>query len=103
MKDVAIENRKCRYVDENYLDVYEYYSYSACLVQCRKDAHFKTCNCTHHLMPNTGMNKNKNCVRLTLIVCYFANIISANFCRTIRTMCIIKFVGIKYPSEYKSF
>lgn len=75
MKDVAIENRKCRYVDENYLDVYEYYSYSACLVQCRKDAHFKTCNCTHHLMPNTGMNKNKNCVRLTLIVCYFANII----------------------------
>lgn len=54
MRDVAIENRKCRYSDENTLEVYKRYSYSACIVQCRKDAMLRICNCTHHLMPNTG-------------------------------------------------
>ncbi|XP_018318427.1 sodium channel protein Nach [Agrilus planipennis] len=53
----SVEQRKCRFIDENYLDVYEYYSYSACTTQCRKDAQFQKCNCTHHLMPNTHNGK----------------------------------------------
>ncbi|XP_058817036.1 sodium channel protein Nach isoform X1 [Topomyia yanbarensis] len=52
-KQVSVEQRKCRYPDENNLDVHAYYSYSACSVQCRKDKQLKTCNCTSHLMPNT--------------------------------------------------
>ncbi|XP_013145066.1 PREDICTED: sodium channel protein Nach [Papilio polytes] len=44
--------RKCRYVDENFLDVYPYYSYTACTVQCRKNAQLKTCNCTSFYMLN---------------------------------------------------
>lgn len=54
VKDVSIRQRKCRFSDESDLNVYRYYSYSACCVQCRKDAQLKICNCAHHLMPNTG-------------------------------------------------
>nr|XP_023025579.1 pickpocket protein 11-like [Leptinotarsa decemlineata] len=35
------------------MDVHRYYSYSACCVQCRKEAQLQKCGCTHHLMPNT--------------------------------------------------
>ncbi|XP_063623985.1 pickpocket protein 28-like [Cydia splendana] len=44
--------RKCRYTDENFLDVYRHYSYSACTVQCRKDAQIRFCNCTNYFTPN---------------------------------------------------
>ncbi|KAJ3650977.1 hypothetical protein Zmor_017048 [Zophobas morio] len=52
VKDVSIRQRKCRFNDESDLDVYRYYSYSACCVQCRKDAQMRICGCAHHLMPN---------------------------------------------------
>lgn len=51
-RDVSVEQRHCRYTDENILDVHKYYSYSACTVQCRKDQQLSTCNCTSHLIPN---------------------------------------------------
>ncbi|GBP65403.1 Sodium channel protein Nach [Eumeta japonica] len=50
---IAPEKRKCRYTDENPLQVYRHYSYSACTVQCRKEAQLKHCNCTNFFMPNT--------------------------------------------------
>ncbi|KAJ8954260.1 hypothetical protein NQ318_005856 [Aromia moschata] len=50
---VSINQRKCRFSHESDLDVYRHYSYSACCVQCRKDAQLKKCGCSHHLMPNT--------------------------------------------------
>lgn len=53
-RDVSVEQRSCRYLDENVLDVHNYYSYSGCLVQCRKDKQMQLCNCTSHLMPNVG-------------------------------------------------
>ncbi|XP_059618986.1 sodium channel protein Nach isoform X2 [Phlebotomus argentipes] len=53
-RDVNVAQRSCRYPDENILDVHESYSYSACSVQCRKDAQLKICNCTSHLMPNVS-------------------------------------------------
>lgn len=52
-RDVSVVQRNCRYSDENILNVHHFYSYSACLVQCRKDKQVKMCNCTSHLMPNT--------------------------------------------------
>lgn len=52
-RDVSVEQRNCRFSDENILDVHHFYSYSACSVQCRKDKQIQMCNCTSHLMPNT--------------------------------------------------
>lgn len=49
---MSIEQRKCRFIFENNLDVYRQYSYSACLVQCRKNAQRKYCGCNHHYIPN---------------------------------------------------
>lgn len=56
VRNVEIEKRNCRYLDENYLTVQKYYSHVGCILEQRKAAHFKYCNCTHHLMPNSGMN-----------------------------------------------
>ncbi|ENN81481.1 hypothetical protein D910_09425, partial [Dendroctonus ponderosae] len=52
VKSLNIHQRKCRFAEENYLDVINSYSYSACLMQCRKDAQLRKCGCAHHLMPN---------------------------------------------------
>lgn len=49
---ISPEKRKCRYTDENFLQVYRHYSYSACTVQCRKEAQLRLCNCTNYFMPN---------------------------------------------------
>ncbi|XP_053609848.1 pickpocket protein 19-like [Plodia interpunctella] len=49
---ISPAKRKCRYTDENFLDVYRHYSYTACTVQCRKDAQLRLCNCTNYFMPN---------------------------------------------------
>lgn len=51
---VSVGLRSCRFRDESYLDVHQFYSFSACSVQCRKRQQLKVCNCTSHLMPNTG-------------------------------------------------
>jgi acid-sensing ion channel, other len=53
-RTVSVAQRSCRFPDENILDVHRFYSYSACSVQCRKREQMKICNCTSHLMPNTG-------------------------------------------------
>lgn len=51
-REVSVEQRNCRYSDENILDVHNHYSYSACSVQCRKNKQLRVCNCTSHLMPH---------------------------------------------------
>lgn len=51
---ISPEKRKCRYTDENSLKVYRHYSYTACTVQCRKDAQIKLCNCTNYFTPNVA-------------------------------------------------
>lgn len=53
-RDVSVEQRKCRFPDENILNVHKHYSYSGCSVQCRKDKQLQMCNCTSHLIPNTN-------------------------------------------------
>ncbi|KAG5666860.1 hypothetical protein PVAND_014868 [Polypedilum vanderplanki] len=52
-KDVSISQRKCRFPEENYLEVHKYYSFSACSAQCRKDEQVRFCGCNSHVMPNT--------------------------------------------------
>ncbi|KAK3912022.1 Sodium channel protein Nach [Frankliniella fusca] len=52
VRDTSTIQRKCRFLDENDLSVYRYYSYSACITQCRKEAQIRQCGCTTHLMPN---------------------------------------------------
>lgn len=50
---VGVWLRSCRFSDENYLEVHRFYSFSACLVECRKRQQLRVCNCTNHFMPNT--------------------------------------------------
>ncbi|KAK5638688.1 hypothetical protein RI129_012983 [Pyrocoelia pectoralis] len=57
VRDVSVDQRNCRFPEESNLDTYKSYSYSACNVQCRKDAQIARCNCTHHYMPNTDIGK----------------------------------------------
>lgn len=54
VQDIEISRRKCRFADENNLDVATKYSIEACNLQCQKEAHLLLYNCTHHYMPNTG-------------------------------------------------
>ncbi|CAH1394796.1 unnamed protein product [Nezara viridula] len=52
LRDVSVEQRNCRFPHENILDVYDYYSYSTCVVNCRTKAQIEFCNCTHHFIPH---------------------------------------------------
>ncbi|KAL7741307.1 hypothetical protein ACLKA6_013755 [Drosophila palustris] len=53
IRETSVQQRNCRFPDENILDVHRYYSYSACTVQCRKDRQIELCNCSSHLSPNS--------------------------------------------------
>lgn len=53
IRETSVQQRNCRFPDENILDVHRYYSYSACTVQCRKDRQMELCNCSSHLSPNS--------------------------------------------------
>ncbi|XP_077290852.1 sodium channel protein Nach-like [Arctopsyche grandis] len=66
--------RNCRFQDENNLEVYPYYSYSACTVQCRKDHQKKFCNCTDHFMPNTEERDKCGLVGLVCLNQHYAHL-----------------------------
>ncbi|KAF6200687.1 hypothetical protein GE061_005131 [Apolygus lucorum] len=51
LNEVSVRQRNCRFPDENILQTHNYYSYSACVVDCRIKFGIKMCNCTHHHMP----------------------------------------------------
>lgn len=51
-RSVSVKLRSCRYSEENYLHVHQYYSYSACSVECRMRQQLRVCNCTNHFIPN---------------------------------------------------
>ncbi|KAJ0176653.1 hypothetical protein K1T71_007832 [Dendrolimus kikuchii] len=72
---IAPDKRKCRYNDENFLQVYPYYSYTACTVECRKDAQLRLCNCTSHFMPNVAEHLRCN---ISGIICLnkYVNVLS---------------------------
>lgn len=63
VRDVSVVQRNCRYGEEAIeanIDLYPYYSYSVCGVQCRADAQLRLCNCTHHLVPPKLSNNKGN-------------------------------------------
>lgn len=52
VKEINIAKRQCKFPEENanfYL--YNLYSYSTCLVECRRREIMHLCNCTNPLMP----------------------------------------------------
>ncbi|XP_024084069.1 uncharacterized protein LOC106664971 isoform X2 [Cimex lectularius] len=51
LQKVSVEQRNCRFPSENPFNLYKFYSYSACVVNCRAEAQKRLCNCTHHFMP----------------------------------------------------
>ncbi|PNF38621.1 hypothetical protein B7P43_G02309 [Cryptotermes secundus] len=51
------KKRKCLFPWEGYPGYYSHYSYSACIVECRRRAEMDLCNCTRHLLPYTEMKR----------------------------------------------
>ncbi|PNF15837.1 hypothetical protein B7P43_G09894 [Cryptotermes secundus] len=59
VKEINIAKRQCKFPEENanfYL--YNLYSYSTCLVECRRRESMHLCNCTNPLMPAARTEKN---------------------------------------------
>ncbi|XP_063237860.1 sodium channel protein Nach-like [Bacillus rossius redtenbacheri] len=53
VKGVSLEQRQCRFPDENYLGEYPHYAHSACIASCHRAAQLGACNCTSHFTPGT--------------------------------------------------
>jgi amiloride-sensitive sodium channel len=54
VRKVDAERRKCHFPWEGHSEYYQQYSYSACIVECRRRAEMALCNCTRHLLPYAG-------------------------------------------------
>ncbi|XP_073970590.1 pickpocket 13 isoform X2 [Rhodnius prolixus] len=57
VRELSIHQRKCRFPEENYLEIADVYAYSSCEVDCRKKEQLRLCNCSSHLMPKTQSEK----------------------------------------------
>jgi hypothetical protein len=69
--EMEAKKRKCHFPWEGHPGYYPHYSYSACIVECRRRAEMVLCNCTRHLLPYTG----KSCVTFS---CHLTNICFKN-------------------------
>ncbi|BES96362.1 Amiloride-sensitive sodium channel [Nesidiocoris tenuis] len=56
---LRLEQRKCRFPDENNLQSYRAYSYSGCLVESRSKKQLQLCGCIDHFRPK--INGAKSC------------------------------------------
>lgn len=55
VRNIPIESRKCRFPEENEtMLAFPYYSFSACIAQCKVELKMKLCNCTDVII---GVNK----------------------------------------------
>ena len=54
VRKVEAKKRNCNFPWEGNAGYYSHYSYSACIVGCRRRAEMALCNCTRHLLPYTG-------------------------------------------------
>ncbi|XP_017130957.1 pickpocket protein 11 [Drosophila elegans] len=64
VQDLSLEQRRCRYGHEHVLErqgIYEFYSYSGCVVECTVLLQLENCNCTSHFMANPGQNSLPAC------------------------------------------
>ncbi|BES96242.1 Amiloride-sensitive sodium channel [Nesidiocoris tenuis] len=53
VRQLSVNRRKCRFPDENDLKSADFYSYSACILDCRRKAQMYLCNCTSHFTPKS--------------------------------------------------
>ncbi|CAB0006012.1 unnamed protein product [Nesidiocoris tenuis] len=53
VRQLSFYQRKCRFPDENDLKSADFYSYSSCIVDCRRRAQMELCNCTSHFTPKS--------------------------------------------------
>ncbi|XP_066996183.2 sodium channel protein Nach [Anabrus simplex] len=67
VREMTIKQRGCRFPDEGGLDVFQKYSYTGCLTQCRKDAQISLCNCSNHQTPNIKPEETCDLVGLNCI------------------------------------
>lgn len=59
VEELDYEQRRCRYAHEHVEDrlgIYEFYSYSTCIVECTVSLHLLYCNCTSHFMAVPSKN-----------------------------------------------
>ncbi|XP_066999983.2 sodium channel protein Nach [Anabrus simplex] len=75
LRAVSVAQRGCVFPDEISLVSYPYYSYSACLLQCRAEAQIKLCNCTHHFMP---LRYNDTTCSIDGLMCFSRNLDELN-------------------------
>ena len=54
VREIETKKRNCNFPREGNAGYYSHYSYSACIVGCRRRAEMALCNCTRHLLPYTG-------------------------------------------------
>jgi hypothetical protein len=54
VETVEAVKRKCHFPWEGHPRYYPHYSYSACIVECRRSVEMALCNCTRHLLPSRG-------------------------------------------------
>ncbi|XP_050532301.1 sodium channel protein Nach-like isoform X1 [Daktulosphaira vitifoliae] len=71
---VGVHQRKCRFPWENYLSVSNTYSYSSCIVHCRRQKQMEMCNCTSHLMPNSKESEHCDIRGLMCLNQYYAEL-----------------------------
>ncbi|ALC46396.1 CG31065 [Drosophila busckii] len=59
VNELSPEQRRCRYSNEHLpegLGLYEFYSYSGCIIDCTVAKHLLYCNCTSHFMAMSSSN-----------------------------------------------
>ncbi|XP_037720353.1 pickpocket protein 11 [Drosophila subpulchrella] len=64
VQDLSMEQRRCRYGNEHVPErqgIYEFYSYSGCVVECTVHLQLENCNCTSHFMATPGQNNLAAC------------------------------------------
>ena len=54
VQKLEAKKRNCNFPWEGDAGYYPQYSYSACIVGCRRRSEMALCNCTRHLLPYTG-------------------------------------------------
>lgn len=60
LSSIDMTERKCRFSNERtelgrHLELYSFYSFSTCIVECAFNIHLKFCNCSNHFLAKEGM------------------------------------------------
>lgn len=88
VQHTSVAHRRCQFNWEKIANrteqIFDYYSYSTCMVQCNFEIQLQTCGCVHHLMPKGG--------RSDVPTCGFEGLI-----------CLTEHYGEKFMQDFDSF